>query len=254
MNKLMMAVGAAALFGAVHADGIVSSDIVGYSTDSLTSGKYNLSGITFENIGETSSYDLNKLDIKNVTGGEDQTTADFIQIWNPATSGYTTFYYYYEEEYKDEAGWYDAGGDEEPILDSGMAFWYRARAKSDKAITVAGSIDTVDDATVVLTSGKYNLVVNPFPAAIDLNDKTTVEVKNVTGGEDQNSADFVQIWNPTTSGYTTFYYYYEEEYKDEAGWYDAGGDEEPTFPAGTAFWYRARAGENKSLVFPNPTK
>ena len=29
MKKLMIAMGAAALFGAVHADGIVSSDIVG---------------------------------------------------------------------------------------------------------------------------------------------------------------------------------------------------------------------------------
>ena len=213
-----------------------------------------MSGITFENIGGDASYDLIKLDIKNVTGGDDQSTADFIQVWNPTTSGYTTFYYYYEEEYADEAGWYDAGGDAEPILDPGTAFWYRARATADKSITVAGAIDTVDDATVDLTSGKYNLVVNPFPAAIDLNNEETVVVKNVTGGDDQNTADFVQIWNPVTSGYTTFYYYYEEEYADEAGWYDAGGDAEPAFPAGTAFWYRARAGEKKALVFPNPTK
>ena len=254
MKKLMIAMGAAALLGAVHAAdaGIVSSDIVGYATQNLTSGKFNLAGVTFQNIGVTTSFDLNDVTIANVTGGADENSSDYLQLWDPSTSGYTTFYKYFEAEYPEDEGWYDAYGDAEPVLDSGTAFWYRARTEEGKSITFAGTVESDSDVTVALTSGKFNLAINPFPVATDFNDEKTVVVNNVTGGADENSADFIQIWDPATSGYTTYYKYFEAEYPDDEGWYDAYGDTEPVLPAGTAFWYRARSDANKSLKFPKP--
>ena len=240
--------------GAVHADGIVSSDIVGYSTDSLTSGNFNMAGVTFNNIGSDETFNLNDVNIANATGSDEMNTADLVQIWDPTTSGYTFFYKYYEAEYPEDEGWYDAGGDAEPIVGNGTAFWYRARSGSEKSITFAGAIEGSDDVTVDLTGGNFNMVINPFPAAIDLNDTATVTINNATGSDEMNTADLVQVWNPATSGYTFFYKYYEAEYPEDEGWYDAGGDAEPVLPAGTAFWYRARSGEGKSITFPNPTK
>ena len=241
-------------FGAVHADGIVSSDIVGYSTDSLTSGNFNMAGVTFNNIGSDATFNLNDINIANATGSDQENTSDLVQIWNPTTSGYTTFYKYYEAEYPEDEGWYDAGGDAEPVVEIGMAFWYRARSGADKSITFSGAIEGADDVTVDLTAGNFNMVINPFPTAIDLNDDTTVTIANATGSDQENTSDLVQVWNPATSGYTTFYKYYEAEYPEDEGWYDAGGDAEPQIPAGTAFWYRARSGSNKAITFPNPTK
>ena len=242
--------------GAVHAAdaGIVSSDIVGYATDSLTSGNFNMAGITFTKIGSEETFNLNDVEIKNATGSDADNTADQVLVWNPTTSAYTTFYKYFEAEYPEDEGWYDAGGDAEPVLDPGSAFWYRARSSADKSITFAGAIESADDVTVDLTAGNFNMTINPFPAAIDLNDNATVTFTAATGSDADNTADQVLVWNPTTSAYTTFYKYFEAEYPEDEGWYDAGGDAEPQLPAGTAFWYRARSGAGKAITFPNPTK
>ena len=113
--------------GAVHAAdaGIVSADIVGYNTASLTGGKFNMSGIVFSNVDGT-AIDLNDMTFAGVTGSDFDATSDNILVWNPATSGYTTYYYYYDASAPDDNGWYGTL-DEETTLSAGTAFWYAPR-------------------------------------------------------------------------------------------------------------------------------
>ena len=120
--------------GAVHADGIVSSDIVGYSTDGMTGGKFNMGGIVFSNV-DGSGINLNDMTFANLTSGEDDSQSDRIQVWNPATSGYTTFFNYNAEGDEESWGWWDANFEVEALLPAGTAFWYKAKAGSGKAIT-----------------------------------------------------------------------------------------------------------------------
>ena len=122
------------LFGAVHADGIVSSDIVGYNTESLTGGKFNMSGVVFNSVGG-GDIDLNDMTFPGVTGTDSDSTSDTILVWDPATSGYTTYWYYYEAgAAADEIGWYGTL-DEPTTLAAGTAFWYKAKAGEGKKIT-----------------------------------------------------------------------------------------------------------------------
>ena len=246
MKKLMIAMGAAALFGAVHADGIVSSDIVGYSTDNLTGGNYNMGGVVFTAVNG-GAIDLNEMSFPGVTGSDFEATSDNILVWNPSTSGYTKYYYYYDASAPDDNGWYGTL-DEETTLPAGTAFWYLAKAGEGKQITQSGAVESDADVTFDLTGGNYNMVINPYPTAIDLNDSTTVEFVGVTGSDFEATSDNILVWNPATSGYTKYYYYYDASAPDDNGWYGTL-DEEATLPAGTAFWYLAKAGEGKTITF-----
>ena len=234
--------------GAVHADGIVSSDIVGYSTDNLTSGKFNMSGIVFNSVGG-GDVDLNDMTFPGVTGADNVDDSDTILVWDPATSGYTTYWYYYEDGADEEdIAWYGYL-DEPTTLAAGTAFWYKAKAGSGKAITQSGAVESDADVSFNLTGGKFNMAINPYPTAIDLNDSDTVVFSAVTGADNVDDSDTILVWNPSTSGYTTYWYYYEDG-ADEAdiAWY--GYLDEPTsLPAGTAFWYKAKAGTGKAITF-----
>ena len=57
--------------GAVHAadGGIVSSDIVGYATGSLTKGNYNTMTVQFNSIGK-SGFSLNDITLTGMTAGD----------------------------------------------------------------------------------------------------------------------------------------------------------------------------------------
>ena len=240
---------AAALLGAVHADGIVSSDIVGYNTDSLTSGNFNMGGIMFSKV-TGDAIDLNSdVTVANVTGGLDETESDTILVWNPSTSAYTTFYYNDDPEAPEDTGWWDVNFVVDPELGIGTAFWLRAKNAANKSITVSGAVESDDDFSVLLTGGNFNMVINPYPTAIDLNDTDTVEIANVTGGLDETESDTILVWNPSTSAYTTFYYNDDPEAPEDTGWWDVNFVVDPELSAGTAFWYRAKAGTGKGLTF-----
>lgn len=194
--------------------------------------------------------DLNDMTFPGITGTDSESTCDLIQVWNPATSGYTIYWYYYEDGAVD-IGWYGTL-DEETTLPAGTAFWYKAKAGDGKQMTQSGAVESDADVTFNLTSGKYNMCINPYPTAIDLNDADTVEFKNVTGTDSESTCDLIQVWNPATSGYTIFWNYYEDGVDaDQFGWYGTL-DEETTLPAGTAFWYKAKVGSGKAITFKKP--
>jgi hypothetical protein len=230
---------ASSLFGAVHADGIVSSDIVGYATDNLTKGKFNMNAVVFNNI-DGSDVNLNEdVTFVGATGGYDETDADSIQIWDAATSGYTVFYYDIED-----LCWYDAFGNEEPVIPSGCAFWYRSRGTTAPSITQSGAVENAATCPVVLTKGKFNMVINPYPTAYSLNDTDAVTFENSLGGYDETDADSIQVWDAGTSGYTVFYYDVED-----LCWYDAFGNEDPDVPGATPYWYRSRGSVAPTITF-----
>ena len=204
--------------------------------------------MVFNSVGG-GAIDLNDMSFPGVTGTDSESTSDLIQVWNPATSGYTIYWYYYEAgAAADEIGWYGTL-DEPTTLAAGTAFWYKAKAGSGKAITQSGAVESDADVTFNLTGGNWNMAINPYPTAIDLNDATTVEFVNATGTDSESTSDLIQVWNPATSGYTIYWYYNEAgAAADEIGWYGTL-DEETTLPAGTAFWYKAKAGEGKKITF-----
>jgi hypothetical protein len=263
MKKLVTAFAACALAGLGLAQ-VESVNIVGYETKALVAGKYNMIGGNFTAIG-TDGFCLNSdFTGANLTAGGGVLDSDTILIYDANTSGYTT-YYLYEGDPDYQAGWYNAGSDElfetdyPNGLPAGSAFWYRAKAETtDAKVVFSGEVPTDASYTRGLVRGKFNMVMSPYPVALDLNDAAQVTLVGATAGGGVLDSDTILIYDANTSGYTT-YYLYEGDPDYQAGWYNAGSDElfetdyPDGLPAGTPFWYRAKAGTGDfSITFLKP--
>lgn len=235
---------------------MTSANTVGYTTQGLTSAKFNMHGVVFTTV-DGGDMDLNKdFDFPNLTKGDDTPLADNIQVWDPSTSGYTTYYYYNAEGDEENWGWVDANWElPNAKLACGTAFWFKAKEGDGKAMTQSGAVESEDDVTYDLTGGKFNMHINPWPVAVDLNDENAIVIKNFTPGDDTPVADNIQVWNPATSGYTTFYYYNAEGDEENWGWVDANWElPKAEIPACAGFWYKAKAGDGKQIIFKSPMK
>lgn len=251
MKKLMCAV--AALSTGICLADITSANIVGYNTAELTKGKYNTMTVQFGNVG-TGTFSLNDIKTDNMTAAEISEEADAIQFWNPATSGYESYYLYSGPDADD--GWYNAETDASFDDDyptgkpAGTAFWYIARGTGTGTGVTSGEVESVNDVTITLTKGNYNLVASAYPTTLDLN---AMVCTGLTAGEGSDDADLIQFWVPATSGYEMYYLYAGPDADD--GWYNAEtdaafADDYPAGkPAGTAFWYIARGTGTGTITF-----
>ena len=243
---------------------VESVNIVGYDTKALVAGDFNMLGGTFNGVGKA-GYSLNR-DFKgeNLTAGADSTTADTISIHNAATGIYTT-YYLFEGDGDYPAGWYKVGAeswfdDDYPDgLPAGTAFWYVSKATTVNAkVTFSGEVPMDASYTKNLVRGDFNMIASPYPVALDLNDATQVTLTGATAGASSATADTISIHDATTGIYTT-YYLFEGDGDYPAGWYKVGAeswfsDDYPDgLPAGTPFWYVAKAGTGDfSITFLKP--
>ena len=121
------------LLGAVHADGIVSSDIVGYSTQGIQGGKLSCVALQFNDVGSVDVSSLANLTTSGLTAGvydSMSTDAPCIMIYD-GVSGYDFYYYIsdaYDAEGNEVTAWADPNGDEVTgnIAGVGEAFWLRS--------------------------------------------------------------------------------------------------------------------------------
>ena len=253
--------------------------------------------IPFANIGGVGTmegnFDLNKNLKGQFVGVDDpelKANADRIQIWDPTlgtSGGYpaaSQFFYldWNDPEWVDWNGWYN-GYDQFGVdiftdgLPAGTGFWMIKKDGTDNGITLSGQIPEAASVTRYAYKGRYNMLSDPYPIRLMVNDKTQVEWNNVKGVDDPElkaNADRIQIWDPelgTSGGYPAakqlFYLDWgDPEWIDWNGWYngyDMAGDPETTlfvdgFEVGQTFWYIAAGTysttDKVESIFKNPTK
>ena len=234
--------------GAVHADGIVSSDIVGYSTQNIAGGKLNCAALQFTGIGSENAT-LANLSTTGLTPGvydSMETEAPCIMIYNGI--GYD-FYYYISDgddgtERFDLTGWTDGGGNiagEVGVPSTG--FWLRIPEAtcSTGSLTESGAVESDATTTVSIASG-LTLAGNPYPTSLNLSTVVTSGLKAGVYDSMETEAPCIMIYNGI--GYD-FYYYISDgddgtERFDLTGWTDGGGNvADVVAPAGTGFWLRS---------------
>ena len=244
--------------GAVHAAdaGIVSSDIVGYATQSIAGGKLNCAALQFAGIGSENAT-LANLSSAGLTPGvydSMETEAPCIMIYNGV--GYDYYYYISDgddgTERFDLTGWTDDGGNlagEVGIPSTG--FWLRIPAATctEGTLTEAGVVENDATATVTIAAG-LTLAGNPYPKALDLSAVVTTGLVAGVYDSMETEAPCIMIYNGV--GYNYYYYIADgddgTERFDLTGWTDDGGNlVDVVAPAGVGFWLRsASAG---SLTF-----
>ena len=171
-------------------------------------------------------------------------------VWNASTSGYDI--YAYCDNGDGTATWYNMYGESEPVIPACKGFWFKSydTQTTGKTLVVSGAVESESDVTITLESANLNMVVNPYPAAFDLNSTDSVVPVNLTAGEDDSNSDVVMVWDANTSGYEI--YAYCDNGDGTATWYNMYGEAEPVIAAGKGFWFNAMAGTGKALKFIRP--
>jgi len=245
MKKLMTAMAACVFAGAVFAQ-VESLNIVGYLSQPLTGGNFNMYVVPFEAVGggDISIPDLLSGDL---TPGGGAGSADNILIWNPATSGYDV-YYLYDNGDGTATWWKGDDSAEMGTVPPGTTFWYEAKG-GNGSVTVAGQVITTATFNLAVTGGNFNMLANPYPVAFDPNDTAAIDwlACGATPGAGAGGADNILIWDASTSGYTV-YYLYDNGDSTATWWYGDDSAEADPIPAGVPFWYESK-GSSFTAVF-----
>ena len=247
--------------GAVHAadSGIVSSDIVGYNTQSIQGGKLSCVAFQFADVGSaTENASIASLSISGLTAGvydTMNTDAPCIMIYD-GDGGY--YYYYYISDAYDADGnettaWADLNGDAVDGSQSlGTGFWLRIpdATCSTGSLTQSGAVSADATTTIQIAAG-LTLAGNPYPTALNLSKVTTSGLTAGVYDTMNTEAPCVMIYDGD-GGY--YYYYYISDAYDADGnettaWADLNGDAttDDIAAAGKAFWLRSKTAG--SLIF-----
>jgi len=157
----------------------------------------------------------------------------YIMLWDPGTSGYTT----YIADTDSFSGWDDSGyvATDAPIVPVGQGFFLNPSGDNVTNVfagTVAVNVGTSNQ-MILPNSGTFYLVssVVPYNGAV-----TNGTASN--GGLNLNGLpiySYIMIWDPASSGYTT----YIADSNSGCGWDDSGYiplDAPPTLDVGQSFF------------------
>ena len=258
MKKLIIGAAVLAAGVALADSGIVSSDIVGYNTKTVTTANYQeMVGASFNSVGAEA------LDIQDITlVGDNANGTAWIKWWDPETKTYSqrawyvaNFYDPDTDEDLDYGGWGD--DDWAPITKTfapGEGFWFSPN-KASVGITIAGSVEQTANQYVGRTVAKANqqiMVINAFPTALNIQD-IVLDNDNAEGGS------WIKWWDSATKKYSDRAWYVANFYDpdtDEDLDYGGWGDDDwapltKTFAAGDGFWFSPNK-DNVTICFPNP--
>jgi hypothetical protein len=243
---------------AVAAD-VISDNVVGYQTLNITGGNYNMLAVQWDKV-QGGNIDIQGVfqDVTGLTGSTSALNADQILVWDPVTSGYTTYWLY------DSGGtypswdgkWIDGlGGIASAAFPKGTAFWLVSQVTDTNALVSAGQAPSAVSVNANITAGNYNMVANPYPASYALNSAYNWLTAGADGSTSALNADQILVWDPVTSGYTTYWLY------DSGGtypswdgkWIDGlGGITADSLLMGQPAWFVSLGGSDWTLVFSKP--
>ena len=236
--------------GAVHAadNGIVSSDIVGYNTQSIQGGKLSCVALQFLDVGSDDVSSLSKLSTDGLSAGvydTMNTDAPCIMIYNGV--GYDFYFYIsdaYDAEGNEVTAWADTNGDavsgEQPL---GTGFWLRIPEATCESgtLTQSGAVCTDATTTIAIAHG-LTLAGNPYPTAMNMSKITTTGLAAGVYDTMNTDAPSLMIYNGV--GYDFYFYIsdaYDAEGNEVTAWADTNGDAVTgeIAGAGEAFWLRS---------------
>ena len=235
MKKLMIAAAALTAGIAMAADGIVSTDIVGYAQSGLQTG-FTMMTPQFLSTGSDA------MPLQSLTPvGDDTSDAVFVQTLD--AGGYTVNSYTWNDWATDEPCW--VNDDYEPIegvsFPSGTGLWVQGAA-TGQGIRSAGKVGT-SDVVIQLQTG-FTAGGNPFPVDVKLQDITAE-------GDDTSDSVFIQTLD--AGGYTVDTYTWNDWAADEPCW--VNDDYEPiegvSFAAGAGLWIQG-ASNAQYIRIPAP--
>jgi hypothetical protein len=214
-------------------------------------------GTSFQSVGVENSLHVQDIKASGLVG-LDWTFAteagDTLMIWDASVQGYLTTLNYTGDVLTPEmegmgveAGkWFDMNffANADITLENGDAYWIVSASNSAK-VTITGEVPTTANSINIVPG--YNMVANPYPKAVKINDLFTIS--GLTGLDwtfATEAGDTLMIWDPSAQGYITTLNYTGDVVTPEmegmgieAGkWFDMNffANAEVEIPASGAFW------------------
>ena len=242
---------------------VESANTVGYTTINLTAGKWYMVGIQFQEVGGTTIKLDDLIKLSGVTASTwDNQESKAVEIQYFDGTGYDHFYYisdafaYGTESELGKDCWALDGVEAAGFAKgAGEGFWLHATSDAigqNATLTVKGEVKGADSATVSFTANKWQIISNPFPVGIDLNDVVTTGVTASTWDKQETDAAEIQYFDGV--GYNHYYYISdafaygtESELGKDCWALDGVQTNGDSIPVGGAFWLLAK--QSGSLTF-----
>ena len=196
---------------------VISSNVVGYNKIILQPG-YNAISSQFVPVGANTTVDI--LDVADCTSlpamdPDTETGEGFarLQTWTPG-EGYTIYEWTgeglaeaWDWEGIDNKWMTESAGDVAVVqISNGQGFWLWLDPNAvdqNKPVTISGQVLTNETTTVSLVAG-YNLIANPYPNAIDIQDISFSNLPSMDPDTETGEGYArLQTWKPG-EGYTIF--------------------------------------------------
>ena len=189
----------------------VESDVVGYAKVPVENIGYDIVAVPFATLSDgvvDGVFPIQEIE-GTLSQNNRETFADKLMTLNPVTKQYTTYIY-------KSVGWVKEGETEatKDVVSPGMGLFF-SKARQAGEIVVSGKVDDAETVSIPLEVG-FNLVSNPYPAAIKIAD-----LQGELSANDRLSfADSIMVLDPVTKRYSTYYL-------KKAGWIKEG-ETDPT--------------------------
>ena len=214
---------------------------MGYTTKTLESNKWYLISSGFEAVGGNA---LSIQDfITGLTPGYEVYDAPNIQYWD-GTELKTIIYadgVWSEEAGDFIVGWVDPMSGNIATIDAGAGFGCWIKLPYSGSITCAGQVVSADTKTKDIST-TWELIGNPYPIALDINNKEQFDCSQLTPGYEVYDSPNIQYWDQTE---LKTLIYADGVWSEDAGdfivgWVDpmSGNMMTEKFSACTGFWIR----------------
>lgn len=195
---------------------ITSCNTVGYNTVTVEAGKWYMLAPQFEDVANPGQDTIDLLKTLTTTGIKAQTYANRlkgseIQVYNPATKGYTHYYYVQSGSGASAVTQWRSS----PAVPSsfpvkvGSGVWLHVVELDGETATLTfnGQVKSATTFTknVGGDNGEWDIISNPYPVALTLGMLTTEGLTAQTYANRLKGSE-IQVYNPATSGYTHYYY------------------------------------------------
>ena len=217
MKKLMFAIGAVALCGAVFASGEVASQIVGFNTITVNGGSTTALSVQFKDCGTANDAgvmlkDIIKLD-KPTGKTKPNNGAD--EIWIYADGDWAKYYFWASRG--DGNVWLDysqaptkaadaIAAETKVTLKPGQCFFFIRGGTSVGVATLSGEVVPLTDViTFNVAGGSTTAMAFPWPVAMPINDFTKYIDKPTGKTKPNNGAD--EIWLYEDGDWAKYYFW-----------------------------------------------
>ncbi len=222
---------------------VSSANIVGYNGTTLKADTYYMVAVQFDAVsGEGTGTAIKDLVTGNIPYGM------IMQILK--TDGTYDTYKYLEEAFDEDAddfvpGWGDVGDNMATrLLPPGTVFWLKS--PSDTVATIAGAVLSDASKEIAVAGGKYSMIGNPYPIAVNPNGMTWTGL---------TFKDELKVLN--TDGTYNTYKYLEEAFDEKTddfitGWGDVGDNYITTgiIPVGQGAWIKPASDVTATFASP----